>query len=74
MITGMLLSCTSDPDGTRRRRSAASRLRLCLDLWSERRHLEAMDDRALADIGLNRVDVVREAARRPWDIPTHRDV
>ena len=34
----------------------------------ERRILATLDDRMLADIGLNRLDATREAARAPWDI------
>ncbi|WP_338661680.1 DUF1127 domain-containing protein [Pararoseomonas sp. SCSIO 73927] len=34
----------------------------------ERRILATLDDRMLADVGLNRLDAEREAARAPWDI------
>jgi uncharacterized protein YjiS (DUF1127 family) len=33
-----------------------------------RRDLAAMDDRMLSDIGLSRVDALREAERLPWDL------
>ena len=32
-----------------------------------RRELAGMDDRMLRDIGITRVDALREAARKPWD-------
>ena len=34
----------------------------------ERRILATLDDRMLADIGLNRLEAERESARAPWDI------
>lgn len=34
----------------------------------ERRILATLDDRMLADVGLNRLDAERESARAPWDI------
>ena len=33
-----------------------------------RRHLAEMDDRMLKDIGISRVDALREAERLPWDL------
>ena len=33
----------------------------------ERRILATLDDRMLADIGLNRLEAERETARAPWD-------
>jgi uncharacterized protein YjiS (DUF1127 family) len=33
-----------------------------------RRYLAEMDDRMLKDIGISRVDALREAERLPWDI------
>lgn len=39
-----------------------------------RQDLAGMDDRMLRDIGITRVDALREAARKPWDqAPTKRD-
>ncbi|MBR0655606.1 DUF1127 domain-containing protein [Plastoroseomonas arctica] len=39
-----------------------------------RQELVGMDDRMLRDIGITRVDALREAARKPWDqAPTRRD-
>jgi uncharacterized protein YjiS (DUF1127 family) len=38
----------------------------------ERRLLATLDDRMLADVGLNRVDATREAARAPWDLTPPR--
>ena len=39
-------------------------------VWQERaaqrRHLVALDDRMLRDIGLNRADVMREYLKSPW--------
>ena len=34
----------------------------------ERRILASLDDRMLADIGINRLEAERETARAPWDI------
>jgi hypothetical protein len=34
----------------------------------QRLHLEELDDHMLADIGLNRADAEREAARPFWDL------
>ena len=34
----------------------------------ERRILASLDERMLADIGLNRLDAERESARAPWDL------
>ena len=34
----------------------------------ERRILATLDDRMLADIGLNRLEAERESARAPWDL------
>ena len=43
----------------------------CVVLWSnrakQRRQLAALDDRLLADIGINRCDVIRECAKRFWE-------
>ncbi|MEM6375012.1 MAG: DUF1127 domain-containing protein [Pseudomonadota bacterium] len=38
------------------------------DVARQRRHLARLDDRALADIGLNRRDVQVETSRGFWDI------
>ncbi|MEM0922004.1 MAG: DUF1127 domain-containing protein [Pseudomonadota bacterium] len=40
-----------------------------LTVSAERRHLARLSDRELADIGLDRVDAEREAARPFWDLP-----
>jgi uncharacterized protein YjiS (DUF1127 family) len=49
-------------------RSSAS-LRKIYSVWRSRRALAALDDAALNDIGLNRVDAVNEANRPFWDVP-----
>ena len=36
-------------------------------IWT-RRQLAEMDDRMLRDIGISRVDALREADRLPWDL------
>lgn len=36
--------------------------------FESRRHLAAMDDRMLSDIGISRLDALAEAGRRPWDV------
>lgn len=45
-----------------------TRLRNALALHRQRRHLAALDDALLADIGLTREDARREAARPFWDL------
>ncbi len=37
--------------------------------WKQRQHLRDLDDAALADIGLTRLDAEREAARSIWNVP-----
>ncbi len=49
-----------------------ARVKLMLRVWNERHALQGLDDRALKDIGINRVDVDREASRSLLDIPTNR--
>ena len=44
-------------------------LRTLLALWTQRRALAQLDDRALADIGLTRAEAQAEAARPVWDVP-----
>lgn len=44
-------------------------IRLMLDVWGERRALERLDARMLADIGLSEADARRESARAVWDTP-----
>ena len=39
-----------------------------LSAVESRRRLASMDDRMLADIGITRVEALREAARPPWDL------
>ena len=43
----------------------------CLSLWRDRarqrRQLAALDDRMLADIGINRCDVMRECDKHFWE-------
>lgn len=55
--------------GPGRRVALMRRVRLWLDLWSERRMLARLDERALADLGLTPAEVSREANRPPWDVP-----
>ncbi|UOM36401.1 DUF1127 domain-containing protein [Acuticoccus sp. I52.16.1] len=45
---------------------------LWLDVWTERRHLERLDARMLADIGLTDVEARTESKRRAWDVPPQR--
>ena len=60
------------PRWGRFRRQALSRVRLWLDLWSERRTLRGLDARALADLGLTPGDVRRETVRPFYDVPRGR--
>ncbi len=43
----------------------------CLEVARQRRQLLALDERALKDIGISRIDTLREANRHFWDIPEH---
>ena len=57
-----------------RRKGRAFDLGAMMSLWRQRRALERLDDRALADIGVSRADAMAEAARPVWDVPaTWRD-
>lgn len=47
-------------------RLAVARLRTWRERARERRQLLAMDDRALRDIGISRVDALREANKPVW--------
>ena len=42
-----------------------------LALWKSRRDLAALDDRALADIGVSSADAAREARLSVWDVPAN---
>lgn len=54
-----------------RKRTALTAL---LSLWRSRQQLKALDDAALADIGVTRADARAEATRPIWDVPdTWRD-
>ncbi len=43
----------------------------CLDVARQRRQLLALDERTLKDVGISRIDALREANRDFWDIPEH---
>lgn len=55
------------------RGSFLARLRLWLDLWSERRALASLDPRMLADLGIDEHAARHEATRPMWDVPRNRD-
>ena len=40
-------------------------------LWRSRRALAALDPARLDDLGISASDAAREAARAPWDVPSH---
>lgn len=42
-----------------------------LDVARQRRALLALDERTLKDVGISRIDALREANRYFWDIPEH---
>ena len=42
-----------------------------LVLWRQRRQLQALDARALDDMGLSVADVRAEARRAIWDVPAN---
>ena len=46
------------------------RIRKWMQVARERRHLASLNDRALSDLGLSRVDVMQEYGRSFWDV-TH---
>ena len=41
----------------------------CLDVARQRRQLPTLDERTLKDIGVSRIDALREANGGFWDIP-----
>ena len=43
----------------------------CLDAARQRRQLLALDERTLKDVGISRIDALREANRYFWDLPEH---
>ena len=45
--------------------------RTCRDVARQRRQLLAFDERTLKDVGIKRIDALREANRDFWDIPEH---
>ncbi|MGL6209400.1 MAG: DUF1127 domain-containing protein [Paracoccaceae bacterium] len=49
--------------------SLAARLAQALSVYSQRQKLAALDDAALADIGLTRYEAQAEANRPLWDVP-----
>ncbi len=49
-------------------RSAAS-LRTIYNVWRSRRALAALDDAALQDVGLSRLEARAEVNRPFWDVP-----
>ncbi len=65
----------SEPQSTLRRtayqrwRRVAHYFLTCLDVARQRRELLALDERALKDIGISRIDALREANASFWDIP-----
>ena len=50
----------------------AALLLAAMDVARERRLLRRMDHRQLKDIGISRVDAIREAERGFWDLPEER--
>lgn len=75
-MAGVLTRRTAAATATNPRRvgvgALLNRIRLALDLWSERRSLDRLDARMLADIGLEGWQARQEAARAPWDVPGNR--
>ena len=65
MLTDIRPFVAADPETGIMRVLAAG-----LAVWSQRRALARLDDRALADIGLSRSQAEAEAARPLWDIPS----
>ncbi|MBU8546448.1 DUF1127 domain-containing protein [Roseomonas sp. ROY-5-3] len=48
-------------------RGWADRIAMMLHAMTTRRHLAAMDDRMLKDIGVSRSEALQESSRAPWD-------
>jgi len=44
---------------------------ICRDVARQRRHLLALDERTLKDVGISRINALHEAKRSFWDIPEH---
>ena len=57
---------------TARTPSVGAWLRRLVQVTSTRNHLDEMDDRMLADVGLTRSDAFIEMNRAPWDITARR--
>jgi uncharacterized protein YjiS (DUF1127 family) len=53
----------------RRLRQLLARATFALNVYSERRALKELDDRALKDMGCTRGDAAQEGARAFWDLP-----
>ncbi len=43
----------------------------CREVARQRRGLLALDELALKDVGISRIDALREANRNFWDLPKH---
>lgn len=52
-------------------RATGHSLRAMWRAATTRRQLAAMDDRMLRDIGISRLDALKEADRLPWDLTAH---
>ena len=52
-------------------RSMMTRLLNAISVQRQRRKLAALDDAALDDIGITRIEALQEAARPFWDAPSH---
>ncbi len=67
----------SAPQSTVRRRAyqrwrrVARYILTCLEVARQRRQLLALDERTLKDVGIRRIDALREANRSFWDVPEH---
>ena len=55
----------------RRRRGLLAALIEAHALWQQRRRLPQLDDHLLRDMGITRAEAEAEAARKPWDAPSH---
>ena len=59
------------PSRTNGRTGVIGLIRTYLALDRQRRALAKLDAHLRDDLGLTEADIVREASRAPWDVPSH---
>ncbi|MEM1160829.1 MAG: DUF1127 domain-containing protein [Pseudomonadota bacterium] len=71
-MSAFVLSTFARPFATLRPNTIWRSLVTAMQVAKERRALANLDDRTLADIGLNHLQASREASRPIWDLPVGR--